>query len=187
LLASVRKAVIASLFLAAILSAAVWVAPGLDEPDRDLYFFEEHGWFTIHLSWDYKFDVEGRLFQTRENRDGFGNIQLQSFLGQIDTFAFNYQKVTPRVTRQWKWSWRGRFYFQQIDLADQPVRRQTQVEIPCWFVVLSFSSYPALTFFRGPARRWYRYRRGRCVGCGYDLTSLTESRCPECGERFREP
>jgi DNA-binding transcriptional LysR family regulator len=34
----------------------------------------------------------------------------------------------------------------------------------------------------GPIRRRYRRRRGRCEGCGYDLSATSAARCPECGE-----
>ena len=29
-----------------------------------------------------------------------------------------------------------------------------------------------------------KFRRGHCHRCGYDLTGLTEPRCPECGQPF---
>ena len=31
-----------------------------------------------------------------------------------------------------------------------------------------------------------RKKLGLCVKCGYNLTGLTELRCPECGEAFEE-
>ncbi len=37
---------------------------------------------------------------------------------------------------------------------------------------------------------WDRSRRkppGHCLTCGYNLTGLTESRCPECGTGFALP
>ncbi len=44
--------------------------------------------------------------------------------------------------------------------------------------------YPAIAFIRGPVRRWRRRKHGLCIHCGYNLTGLTEPRCPECGERI---
>ena len=48
--------------------------------------------------------------------------------------------------------------------------------------VVLFATYPALAFIRGPVRRWRRRKRGLCIHCGYNLTGLTEARCPECGQ-----
>lgn len=36
-------------------------------------------------------------------------------------------------------------------------------------------------------RRRRRYLTGRCINCGYNLTGLTEPRCPECGTAFALP
>ena len=32
-----------------------------------------------------------------------------------------------------------------------------------------------------------KFPRGHCRRCGYNLTGLTEARCPECGTGFEEP
>lgn len=55
------------------------------------------------------------------------------------------------------------------------------VTCPLWILLLVFSSYPAIAFIRGPLRRRRRRKRGLCIHCGYSLTGLPESRCPECG------
>ena len=39
----------------------------------------------------------------------------------------------------------------------------------------------AIAYWRGPRRRRVRYARGRCIGCGYDLTGNTSGVCSECG------
>jgi hypothetical protein len=54
---------------------------------------------------------------------------------------------------------------------------------PLWCPLVLFSIYPAVAFIRGPVRRWRRRRHGLCLRCGYNLTGLTEPRCPECGEQ----
>ena len=56
--------------------------------------------------------------------------------------------------------------------------------VPLWMPFVLFAAYPALAFIRGPVRRWRRRKRGLCTHCGYNLTGLTEPRCPECGERI---
>jgi hypothetical protein len=55
---------------------------------------------------------------------------------------------------------------------------------PFWMWSLAFGVVPAIAFVRGPLRRMRRWRRGLCVSCGYDLTGLQETRCPECGLGF---
>jgi len=60
----------------------------------------------------------------------------------------------------------------------------TSLDISLWAVTVAFAIYPALAFMRA-ALRWWRRRRRRanqCVRCGYNLTGLSEPRCPECGE-----
>lgn len=55
------------------------------------------------------------------------------------------------------------------------------LRIPLWVVFLAFAGYPVLSLIAGPLRRRRRRSRNQCVGCGYNLTGLTEQRCPECG------
>ena len=75
-------------------------------------------------------------------------------------------------------SWQSR----QVDERDG--LKGWQISVPCWGVVALFAFYPALAFIRGPARRWRRRKRGLCIHCGYNLTGLTEPRCPECGSHL---
>lgn len=89
----------------------------------------------------------------------------------------------------------GRFYHEYssgltVQRAPTPYdRRRTREDFlrltvtgfPVWLPVVVLLMYPAAAFVRGPFLRWRRRRRGLCVRCGYDLTGLTEPRCPECG------
>lgn len=52
-----------------------------------------------------------------------------------------------------------------------------------WFLSAAFGLYPALLFLRF-LRQTRRDRSGFCDKCGYNLTGLTEPRCPECGKEF---
>jgi hypothetical protein len=53
----------------------------------------------------------------------------------------------------------------------------TAVAVPAYFVGLGV---------RRLLTRTRERRRDRCLSCGYCLTGLTESRCPECGRSFAE-
>jgi hypothetical protein len=58
-------------------------------------------------------------------------------------------------------------------------RRQTELWIPAWFLLLA-TSLPALLWIRRFRARLKRVRPGHCPHCGYDLRA-TPDRCPECG------
>lgn len=57
----------------------------------------------------------------------------------------------------------------------------TFIRAPVTMLVIALLAYPAAAFIRGPLRTKRRAKRGLCVHCGYNLTGLTEPRCPECG------
>jgi len=44
--------------------------------------------------------------------------------------------------------------------------------------------WPAISFVRGPLRRFRRRRRGLCIPCGYNLAGNASGVCPECGTKF---
>ena len=62
--------------------------------------------------------------------------------------------------------------------------KSAEVTAPLWGPFILFGAYPTVAFIRGPLRSWRRRRQGLCVKCGYNLTGLTEPRCPECGTEF---
>ena len=87
-----------------------------------------------------------------------------------------------------KGTWKNMFRFGADDIrqpgntsADLP-RRYQQITFPLWCPLLLVAAYPTLAFIRGPIRRHRRRKRNECIHCGYSLTGLTESRCPECGK-----
>jgi hypothetical protein len=53
-----------------------------------------------------------------------------------------------------------------------------------WVPFVLSAIYPTLVLIGGPLRRRRRRGTGRCIKCGYNLTGLSEPRCPECGEPF---
>jgi hypothetical protein len=53
--------------------------------------------------------------------------------------------------------------------------------LPIFVPIILFGTYPALALVYGPVRRRHRRARNQCVRCGYDLTGLVATGCPECG------
>jgi hypothetical protein len=57
------------------------------------------------------------------------------------------------------------------------------VWIPCWLPLVPLIPLGAVAFFRA---RSCGARNNKCVTCGYDLTGLTEPRCPECSTPYSQ-
>lgn len=62
--------------------------------------------------------------------------------------------------------------------------RFTWFVFPFWVVSLALIGLGVMPIVRGPVLRWWRWKRGRCRFCGYDLTGNRSGRCPECGDHF---
>ncbi len=54
--------------------------------------------------------------------------------------------------------------------------------VVCYAAVFSVTTHGMV--LKRQLRRWRRERMGLCVKCAYNLTGLTEPRCPECGTEF---
>ncbi len=71
-----------------------------------------------------------------------------------------------------------------------PIASFGLVRSPAWVPAGLLLIVPVGVAVRGPylrRRRSLRNRRNQCLECGYDLTALTEPRCPECGLGFSGP
>ena len=75
-----------------------------------------------------------------------------------------------------------------LPMLGVPVERRGLLRGINLLVVILLSGGVSL-MFRSKIRRWLREYLATigipvCVNCGYNLTGLTEARCPECGQPF---
>lgn len=73
-----------------------------------------------------------------------------------------------------------------VSIRDTPQGRSSRMHrfiFPMWFTSLLLVAYPIVALVR-EIRRRRRRRHGFCRKCGYNLTGLSEPRCPECGTPF---
>ena len=75
----------------------------------------------------------------------------------------------------------GPIRYRRWGLDSRQSFRSSQVELALWFLWPLFGAWPVWALVHGPFTLWHRRKHGRCLHCGYDLTGLTERRCPECG------
>lgn len=59
------------------------------------------------------------------------------------------------------------------------------VNVLAWAVLAYLASLSAITLVSRTRRTW-RGLRGRCQACGYPVSGLRESRCPECGNTVKQ-
>jgi hypothetical protein len=63
-----------------------------------------------------------------------------------------------------------------------PGTSETRQYVRLGYLVPLLGAYPVITAVSFVLRRRRRRKRGLCVRRGYNLTGLTEPRCPEYGE-----
>ncbi len=116
-------------------------------------------------------------------RNPSGRVDRSSEVPGASYVAMTLNDVTmlawpSTTTMHWQSDNQGRL--RQVALSE--------LRIGLWLPLLLLGAYPVVAIIRGPGRRWWRHRiaarLGLCRECGYDLTGLTESRCPECGLAF---
>jgi hypothetical protein len=108
-------------------------------------------------------DPDRSLFRNESGWGGFSVVEL-------NTFGPWLQMVTFDTDEGKRW-------------ANDCFRDVWIFEMPLWFLVLVFGTYPFAVLVIAPLRRHRRRKRNECIQCGYSLTGLTEPRCPECGNR----
>ncbi|UCE61577.1 MAG: hypothetical protein JSU63_07465 [Phycisphaerales bacterium] len=67
-------------------------------------------------------------------------------------------------------------------------RGYARIWVPFWFSVCVLAAYPCFVLLKTRLRRRLileRQLEGLCTQCGYDLTGLTEPRCPECSAAIK--
>ena len=81
--------------------------------------------------------------------------------------------------------------FVLLSMSVFPLTRWLLVGRHTWALgVYGVCCIPMILFIRRHLRRIRQVRRlrsGCCIECGYNLTGLTEPRCPECGTGFAMP
>ena len=87
------------------------------------------------------------------------------------------------------WSRHNRrgFFCRSSASSKKSVFKDVILGFPIWVVCLGFLGLfvaPRDGPIRALHRRRKRKKLGLCLKCGYNLTGLTELRCPECGQEF---
>ena len=192
----IRKAIIASLTLAAIGSACLWAWMS---SRKDNIVFRLFDLPTLNLAVSH---IGTRLVVTRvvkkfEFPDPvFGRSVVQYDL-QDERGAVHEMDVTPAQPLVMPMD----AFFHRLDLlglvpgqgwaiyayVDSPSGGLQSVIVSFWPFIPFFAFYPLFTLVRGPVRRWRRKRRGRCVKCGYNLTGNESGLCPGDTLRCRDP
>ena len=208
----IRKTIIAVLTLAAVGTVVFWIAGHFDDVRLETEAFDvayqrlaNARVATGELKTNRPADLLvllGRLATTEEPITEFQTLgwedRLASPIAGTHLFSRDGRVVFDQVDYRPPSGWRPQraspmrvrqFEKRPFLLAwsDAPYAYRLTVEFPIWPLCILLCAYPTLTFIRGPLRRYRRRKRGLCVRCGYNLTGLTEPRCPECGTEITRP
>ncbi len=105
--------------------------------------------------------------------------------GNADLFFSDIRETPPQIEFIWgHHPFQGRTWHSfGVYSYDQKGWQHSGLIFPIWSA-LFLSVGIATLFIRGPVRRHRRRRRNHCLHCGYNLTGLSDPRCPECGRPF---
>ncbi|MCA9292883.1 MAG: hypothetical protein KDA20_03620 [Phycisphaerales bacterium] len=68
-------------------------------------------------------------------------------------------------------------------ISERPAQGQPRLAmwVPLYIFAAPFALFSTISFFRAPLK----HAEGHCPHCGYDLTGISDERCPECGRNDR--
>ncbi len=193
----IRKAVIVALTATALAIAGVGIASFTCRSSAQVITGDVH-WWSLPGHSNYPIDygassVPGlyKPFVLGENGDE-GLVDVHVYKARLclrwfdDTLErWTQMELPPFSEGDGLWGFAAEFGTSGLVMPqnDRPIRpiHALTLTIPLWVPFLILATYPAIALIRDPVRRWRRRKRGLCIQCGYNLTGLTEARCPECG------
>ena len=170
--AMVRRAVIAVLVLAAVLTAGAWLQTRQPPWEGGRYW--SGGWSSAHV------DIyHGSIAVWHDALAGAETSPASPRPGGTTGHDYSYASSDQAAAGGFAgFNWSRRTVW---PVGTHEPATRTVVVIPLWAPFLLFVAYPMAALLRGPLRR-QRLRSGRrCADCGYDLTGNTSGACPECG------
>lgn len=93
----------------------------------------------------------------------------------------------PKQPEAYKYTGNFMFGFEQVEIGDsldQKAVEATTIEFRSWIVLLLVFLWPLLAYMRGPLRRAWWQKDGRCSVCGYNLSGNINGVCTECGSNI---
>lgn len=122
-------------------------------------------------------------------RNGIAQIAQTTELSPADSIgsrSFSWMNFGARrdVSIRGYTSWREESPEVFVPLITQKQFSIWYFRFPLWLPLPIFGAFVCRRGFLF-VRRKRRRQRGLCVQCAYNLTGLTEPRCPECGSPFR--
>jgi hypothetical protein len=173
-------------FILSLIVLGLWWIPKPNAPVRGTALVQEEERKNLYVFWDGWF-YHFRSFPPRVNivpHVFLVYLEWGIFEKFTDTFSISYRpfvKTKPANRLYWQF-WSFRAYQGSFD-PEEHWRAQAEYcfVFPIWFLYSLLIGYPILVFLRGPVRRRWRIRRGRCARCSYELRGNESGTCPECG------
>ena len=175
----IRKTIIIVLTLAAAGTSYLWADSYRGRVALTGHPF--YGWcLDCKLSGDMGLHITVRVggicfsYRCPVNPSAVGGVRGFALTGNLGYYFYPYQADKPCMVNA------------EHQIIELPGIRLVvhSVCLPLWLLLIAFAIYPTIALIRGPLRRRRRKRLSLCTTCGYDLTGLPETRCPECGTEF---
>ena len=184
----IRKLIILVLVLAALITGVAWTANFI----VPLAILQQIGLVTKGSLGGAQWSAKWRLWENDEYtyRIYIATSEKSAHISWSTIYA---QKRGQRWRHHWKFG-PVEYRSSALDFPDAYKKKRLRddtlysgqssrwgsVRLPLWALFVLFTIYPARALIRGPLRRRYRRKHNLCLKCGYNLTGLTEPRCPEC-------